>query len=214
MIRRFRILGIAAVTAMMALAWAPPVMAQGAPQHPSKPPKMIEPPKDLPRPQRQGQSDNLDFLFEALKVAPDEASAKHIENRIWAVWIISKSDTANLLMVRAKAAMDADNNELAIKLLDAIIEIKPDYNEAWNRRATVFFEQKDFGRALSDIRHVLANEPRHFGALAGLGMIMQELGDEKLALQAFRRAIEIHPHLERIPDLVKNLTETVEGRKI
>jgi tetratricopeptide (TPR) repeat protein len=209
----FRTLLIAAAGALAVCAWTAPVIAQALP-NPSKPRKMIEPPKDLPRPHRVGRVENLDFLFEALKVAPDETSAKHIENRIWAVWIVTKSDTANLLMVRAKAAMDADNNDLAIKLLDTIIEIKPDYTEAWNRRATVFFEQKDFARALSDIRHVLANEPRHFGALAGLGMIMQELGDEKRALEAFRRALEIHPRLERVPELVKSLTDTVDGRKI
>ena len=210
---RFRLIMVAAAVVLGTIALSAPVTAQTVP-NPSKPRKMIEPPKDLPRLQRADRGENLDFLFEALKVAPDETSAKHIENRIWVAWVVTKSDTANLLMVRAKAAMDADNNDLAITLLDAIIEIKPDYNEAWNRRATVFFEQKDFARALSDIRHVLANEPRHFGALAGLGMIMQELGDEKRAIEAFRRALEIHPHLERVPDLVKSLADTVDGRKI
>ena len=61
---------------------------------------------------------------------------------------------------------------------------------------------------------MLAREPRHFGALSGLGIILQELGDDKGALEAFRRAVAVHPHLERIPDLVKKLTEKVEGREI
>ena len=74
--------------------------------------------------------------------------------------------------------------------------------------------KKDFGHALRDIREVLAREPRHFGALSGLGMILQEIGDDKHALEAFRRALAVHPHLERIPDLVKKLTEKVEGRDI
>jgi len=156
----------------------------------------------------------LDFLFGALKAAPDEASAKHVEARIWALWMQTSSDTAALLMSRAKAAMDAKNADVALKLLDAVIKLRPEYVEAWNRRATIYYLQNDYGRSLADIEQVLSREPRHFGALAGLGMIMQELGDDKRALDAFRKALAVNPHLERVPDLVKALTEKVEGRDI
>jgi Tfp pilus assembly protein PilF len=74
--------------------------------------------------------------------------------------------------------------------------------------------KKDFVSSMGDIGEVLKLEPRHFGALSGMGMILQELGDEKHALDAFRRALAVHPHLEKIPDLVKKLTEKVEGRNI
>src|SRR2546425_698496 len=117
--------------------------------------------------------------FKALKVAPDDESAKYIENRIWAIWLASGSDTANLLMGRVKTAIDGKDVDLAIRLLNAVIEIKPDFLEAWNRRATLYYMKKDFARALEDIREVLAREPRHFGALAGLGIILQEFGDDK-----------------------------------
>jgi tetratricopeptide (TPR) repeat protein len=157
---------------------------------------------------------NLDFLFEALKIAPDAETAKHIENRIWSLWLASGSDTATLLMTRVKTAMDAKDNELALKLLDVIIELKPDYVEAWNRRATIYYMQKDYVRSMADIRQVLALEPRHFGAISGLGMILQEFGDDRRALEAFRRAVQVHPHLQKIPDLIKTLTEKVEGRPI
>jgi tetratricopeptide (TPR) repeat protein len=156
----------------------------------------------------------LDFLFGALKAAPDEASAKHVEARIWALWMQTPSDTAALLMSRAKAAIDAKNAEVALKLLDSVIKLRPEYVEAWNRRATIYYLQNDYGRSLADIEQVLSREPRHFGALAGLGMIMQELGDDKRALDAFRKALAVNPHLERVPDLVKALTEKVEGRDI
>ena len=89
-----------------------------------------------------------------------------------------------------------------------------DVGRSWNRRATVYYTKKDFGRALADIREVLAREPRHFGALSGLGIILQEMGDEKHALDAFRRALAIHPHLERVPELVKKLSEKIDGRDI
>jgi tetratricopeptide (TPR) repeat protein len=188
---------------------------QAAPPDPTPPePKMVEPPANLPKPQRGDRVRNLDFLFEALKLAPDEASAKHIEERIWALWIGSQSDTANLLMTRVKTAVEAKDEDLALKLLDSIVEIKPDYVEAWNRRATIYFQKKDYGRALADLRQVLAREPRHFGAMAGLGLILQEIGDEKRALDVYRRALEIHPRMQKIPDIVKTLTDKVQGRDI
>jgi tetratricopeptide (TPR) repeat protein len=197
--------------AMLAAVWVLPAAAETVDPEPLKP---IEPPSTLPRAQRGDKTQNLDRLFAALKVAPDDDSAKYIENRIWAIWLASSSDTANLLMGRAKSAADGKDYDLAIRLLTAVIDIRPDFTEAWNRRATVYYTQKDFGRALADIHEVLAREPRHFGALSGLGIILQELGDDKRALDAFRRALAIHPHLERIPDLVKKLTEKVDGRDI
>jgi tetratricopeptide (TPR) repeat protein len=175
----------------------------------------VGPPSDLPQVRGGGdRTIGLDRLFEALKAAPDAASAKFIENRIWALWLATDSDTTTLLMGRVKAAMDANDLDLAIKLLNAVIAIKPDYLEAWNRRATLYYMKKDFQRSLADIREVLAREPRHFGALSGLGMILQEFGDDKRALDAFRRALALDPHLEHIPELVKQLTEKVEGRDI
>ncbi len=157
---------------------------------------------------------NLDFLFGALKAAPDQESAKHVEERIAAVWLRTPSDTAALLMSRAKEALDNKNIDVALKLLDAVVTLRPDYTEAWNRRATLHYLRNDYTRALADIREVLAREPRHFGALAGLGMIMRDIGDDRDALAAFRQALAIHPHLENIPDLVKSLGEKVEGRDI
>jgi len=156
----------------------------------------------------------LDFLFGALKAAPDEASARHVEARIWAMWMQTSSDTAALLMSRAKTAMDAQKVDVALKLLDSVIKLRPDYIEAWNRRATLYYLKNDYAHSLQDIQQVLAREPRHFGALAGLGMIMQDVGDDKRALEAFRRALAVNPHLEKVPDLVKSLTEKVEGRDI
>mgnify|MGYP003347043881 CR=1 FL=1 len=114
---------------------------------------------------RLGVGLGLDFLFEALKIAPDADSAKHIENRIWALWIASGSDTANLMMGRVKEAIDGKDVDLAIKLLDALIELRPEYVEAWNRRATLYYLRKDYVRAMADIRQAdgfLAKVPARF----------------------------------------------------
>jgi tetratricopeptide (TPR) repeat protein len=202
---------VAAALLAVATAWALPALAEAVNPEPPKP---IEPPASLPRVQGGDKTKNLDRLFEALKVAPDDESAKYVESRIWAIWLDSSSDTADLLMGRVKTAIDGKDLDLALKLLNAIIDIKPDYVEAWNRRATIYYTKKDFGRAIADIREVLAREPRHFGALSGLGIILQELGDDKRALDALRRALAIHPRLERIPDLAKKLADKIDGRGI
>jgi tetratricopeptide (TPR) repeat protein len=205
--------------AMAAAIWLLPPMAAAQTVAPPGPPsgraiEPMQPPKDLPRPQRGDRTRNLDFLFGALKAAPDAESAKQVENRIWALWLASGSDTANLLMTRVKTAIDSKDLDLAIELLDAIIKIKPDYIEAWNRRATIRYMRKEYAQSMDDIRQVLIREPRHFGAMSGLGMILQEFGDEKHALDVFRRALEINPHLPKIDEMIKSLTEKVEGRDI
>ncbi len=172
----------------------------------------VEAPSNLPK--KRPFSEDLEFLFGALKVAPDDASAKAIEQRIWVQWLVSSSDTTNLLMSRVVAAVEAKDTDLAIRLLDGIVKIRPDYLEGWNRRATLYYMKHDYGRALADIREVLKREPRHFGALAGLGLILQDIGDDKQALEVYRRALAVYPRLQRIPDVVKKLKEQVEGRDI
>lgn len=203
----FRFPAAFAVAVGLCLAAAQrPAFAQDAEQ-------WMSPPSDALRP-AHGPAYNLDTLFAALKIAPDESSAKAIEDRIWAMWLVSGSDTCTLLMTRVKDAIDDKDYDLAIRLLDAVITLKPDYVEAWNRRATIYYLKQDYGHALADLRMVLAKEPRHFGALAGLGLILQDIGDDKHALEAYRKALEIDPHLENVPEVVKTLSEKVEGRPI
>jgi tetratricopeptide (TPR) repeat protein len=207
---RWRFLMLAAVAAVAA---ASSLAAQE--RQPQQAPKdWIEPPANLPKAQQGDPTRNLDFLFEALKLAPDETTAKQIEQRIWALWFVSASDTANLLMTRVRTAIEAKDLDLALELLDKIVAIKPDYVEAWNRRATIYFMKNEYGKSLADIREVLKREPRHFGALSGLGLILQELGDDRRALDVYRRTLELYPKIQRIPELVKTLQEKVEGRDI
>jgi tetratricopeptide (TPR) repeat protein len=202
---RVRFLSAFLTVALLAAGLVPAVAESG---------KRNEAAPKLPQVSRVDRTRNLDFLFGALKVAPDDVTAKAIEERIWTLWTASQSDTANLLMTRVKTAIEAKELDLAVKLLDAIVKVKPDYVEAWNRRATIFYMKKDYGRAVADIRQVLKREPRHFGALAGLGLILQDIGDDRQALEVYRRALALYPRMERIPDLVKSLQEKVEGRDI
>jgi tetratricopeptide (TPR) repeat protein len=192
---------------------APDLTPKPAPQTPGGE-HWVKPPAKLPRVAKGDHSNRLDLLFKALKAAPDDDTAKAIEVRIWATWMVSPSDTANLLMQRVREAVEGKDLKLAVRLLDAIIKIKPNYVEAWNQRATIEYKERRFGAAIADISQVLKREPRHFGALSGLGMIFQEIGDDAEALQAYRRALKVYPRLQHIPDVVKKLSEQVEGRDI
>jgi tetratricopeptide (TPR) repeat protein len=204
-----------------ALLAAGPALAQGAEPPPGHPPlpgdksdgPWLEPPAKLPQ-VGGDRTKNLDLLFKALQAAPSEPFAKAIETRIWAVWAVSRSDTTMLLMSRVRTAVEKHDIDLALKLLDAIVKVKPDYVEGWNRRATIHFMKKEYGRALSDIREVLKHEPRHFGALSGMALILQEIGDDAHALEVYRRVLTIYPKIARVPDIVKRLEHKVGGRDI
>jgi tetratricopeptide (TPR) repeat protein len=205
----------AAVAALAVMAAAvPDFVAPALAQLPQGKGHWVGPPKKLPKVSRKEQVNSVDFLFGALKAAPDDETARAIEQRIWALWMRSRSDTATLLMTRAQKAIEDKDLDLALKLLDGIVKVKPDYLEAWNRRATLYYMKKDYGHSIADIREVLKREPRHFGALTGLGLILQDIGDDKQALEVYRRALAVYPRIERVPDIVKTLTEKVEGRDI
>jgi tetratricopeptide (TPR) repeat protein len=192
---------------------AQPLFAQTSPGAEQK-----APPAKTKRAQKQkrqiDRAKQLDGLFAALKAAPSPQIAKQIEKRIEVALTITESDTLNLLMIRAQTTMEAKEFKTALELLDSIIQVNPNYTEAWARRATLHFVRKDIYRSLADLRVVLAQEPRHYQALAGLGIILQDIGEEKRALEAYRRALEINPHLENIPEIVRRLKLKVEGRDI
>lgn len=202
---------IASALVPPAFARERPILAQSAQDSLQTPERPPEPPKDLKRP--QGRTD-LDRLFSLLKRAPDKDAAKAVEARIWGQWFQSGSATTDLLMARATAAAEAKDTDLAIDLLDAVVALDPDYVEGWNRRATLNYLRKDFASALSDLAETLAREPRHFGALVGLGLILQDIGQDRQALEAFRQALALNPYLDRVPGLIEDLQVKVEGRDI
>jgi tetratricopeptide (TPR) repeat protein len=166
------------------------------------------------RPQRQDRAQRLDALFLALKQAPNAQAAQAIEARIEAMFLQSGSDTADLMITRARGMIEAKDYDLSLKLLDATIEVAPQFTEAYAQRATIHYLKKDLFRSLADLRVVIAREPRHFTAYAGLGVILQDIGDRKRAVDAFRRAVELNPHLKGIPEMLKRLESQVDGREI
>jgi tetratricopeptide (TPR) repeat protein len=156
----------------------------------------------------------LDRLFDRLRNAGDPGDAQRIAATIARVWLQSDSDTANLLMQRAMVSMQARQYPLALSLFDKLVALEPDWAEAWNQRATTRFLTGDTDGAMADIDRVIKLEPRHFGALAGMGMILQGAGLEKSALEIFKKALGIYPLEPDIQKLVEKLTLEIEGQDI
>jgi tetratricopeptide (TPR) repeat protein len=156
----------------------------------------------------------LDELFKRLRAAPDPQEASDFAQAIERVWMQSRSDTANLLMHRALLAVQAENYALASSLLDKIVDLEPGWAEAWNQRATVRFRMDDSDGAMADIDQAIRLEPRHFGALTGMGMILQRAGFDKRALEIFNKALEIYPQQPDLEKTVEKLKLDVEGRDL
>lgn len=185
---------------------APPVAEEQIPEH-------LLLPKDEP----DGVGDRkklLAELYRKLGEAPDEQSAKVLSSAIEKLWQRSGSDTIDLLMRRAGLLMEKEDFDDALKLLNEIVEIAPDYSEGWTRRAAVFFVQKDYGKSLRDLRSALALDPSHYKAVQGLALLMQELGDKESSLKAFRHLLKIHPYLDEAQSAINELSREVEGQGI
>ena len=152
----------------------------------------------------------LDGLFARLQ-DPDLANWQTIEEEIWLIWSASGSATADYLLQRARTAMEAGDFHGAIAHLTAAIDHAPDFTEAYNQRATAFFQLGRFGPSIADIRQVLAQEPRHFGALSGLGQMLREMDEPRRALDVFREAAGIHPHRPDLQNAIEMLERSLEG---
>ncbi len=155
----------------------------------------------------------LDKLFTQLKNAPDKAQAGRIAGRIWQHWFLHPNGVVQHLMHRAQAARRAGLLKEAMNELDKIVEVAPDYAEGWNQRATVLFMLGRDGESVRDIQRVLRIEPRHFGALAGLGLIHMRAENWKSAIASFERALTLHPFLgER--DFISALKKKLKGTEL
>ncbi|RWG80331.1 hypothetical protein [Mesorhizobium sp.] len=175
----------------------------------ASPPPAITPPPAAPT--RQGR---LDQLFADLKRERNEKAAERIAGRIWGEWNQSGSASIDLMMQWAQKATEDQKFDVALDFLDQVVTLQPDYAEGWNRRATVHFLMKNYGKSMSDIDHTLQLEPRHFGALSGLAQIMAETGHKQSALEAWQKVLTIYPMMRSAQDQVSTLSEELAGEGI
>ena len=156
----------------------------------------------------------LDTLFGELKRERNEKAAERIAGRIWETWSQSGSASIDLMMGWSKSAMDNKKFDVALDFLDQVVTMEPTYAEGWNRRATVHFMMQNYAKSMSDINHTLQIEPRHFGALSGMGQIMKNTGREELALRAWERVLDIYPMMRSAQNEVATLSEELAGEGI
>ncbi|MFM9974984.1 MAG: tetratricopeptide repeat protein [Beijerinckiaceae bacterium] len=194
-----------------AVLWGAGAGAQQPRNAPPQSRNAPEPERKLPDPRHQSRTDQL---FERLSAARDEAEASSLADQIERIWRRSGSDTIDLLMERAREAAVAKDGVLALDILDSVLALKPDWAEAYSRRANVLFQQQDFDGAMRDLRQTLQLEPRHFQALAGIGLIFQQGGNKKQALAAFREALKINPHIKGIKQTADKLSVENDGQNI
>ncbi len=148
-------------------------------------------------------AEQLDQLFGKLHQA--SADSKSIEQDIWDLWARNSSPTAEVLLAQGTAAMNAHELDAAEQTLIQLVESYPDFAEGWNRRATLYFMENRYDASLIDIEHVLALEPRHFGALAGKGMILRLQGKTIEALKTLHEALEMNPHMDSVAQAIKDI---------
>ena len=154
----------------------------------------------------------LDALFDRLHTVDDGNEARLVMNMIWRLWSESGSHTVDLLFTRGVQAMNQKEFDTALAMLNSVVEIDPIFSEGWNARATLHYIMGNYENSIRDIDRTLALEPRHWGALSGLGMIYQDTKREEEAIEAYRRALAANPHLPGAKNAIDYLTQKVRGR--
>lgn len=156
----------------------------------------------------------LDKLFAELKRERNPQAADRIAKRIWNEWYKSGSASIDLMMKWSNDAVQAQKYDVALDFLDQVVTLEPRFAEGWNRRATVHFLMRQFGKSMADIERALELEPRHFGALSGMAQIMRDTGRKELALRAWQRVLDIYPMMRSAQGEIATLSEELAGESI
>jgi tetratricopeptide (TPR) repeat protein len=153
----------------------------------------------------------LKDLFGELKGATSSLEARVIETKIWQIWAENADPRIDALMDRGIDAMSRSDTDTALAVFSQVVKLDDKFAEGFNKRATVEFMRHDFAASVADIERTLALEPRHFGALAGLGHVYLALHKKAAALKAFEAALAIDPKLEHVQQTVEELKQELEG---
>ncbi len=161
-------------------------------------------------PENHAVSGELDALYDQLTAAgPGEWQL--LEQEIQRLWGLSGSASADFLLLRGREALESGEIEAAIDHLTALTDHAPDFPTGWNARATAYFSAGQFGPALDDLRHTLVLDPRNYEALAGIGVLFEQMGEFEAAHAAFEAARAIHPNQPNLQDAVNRLSGSVGG---
>ena len=164
-------------------------------------------------PANETRDEKLDRLFAAMENAAVEDQDK-LALEIKGVWANSGSPSMDLLLDRALDATAKEAHDKARAHLNALTRLAPDFAEAWNASATLYFVQNDYGRAVEDISRALTLEPRHFNALAGLGIILERVEKHDSALEAWLRVKALYPDFHGALEAIDRLEPIVRGKEL
>ncbi len=156
--------------------------------------------------------DNLDALFALLKRQRDQTKARKISKKIWKIWFVSNSKSIDLLSGWAREAMSKKQYSVALDLLDQVTTLQPTYAEGWNQRATLHYLMGSLGKSIADVERVLELEPRHFGALSGLAIMLQRLDRKRAALDVWHRVLDVYPAMGNAQKSVIRLEEELAAK--
>ncbi|HEX6295077.1 MAG TPA: tetratricopeptide repeat protein [Burkholderiales bacterium] len=137
----------------------------------------------------------------------------YAERGLWLLWARSGDAAIDQLMARGTEEMQSGQHAKAAATFTSVIEAKPDFAEAWNRRATVHYLAGDFERSIADCGEVLKRNPLHFGALSGMGQIFFQLQDYDQALAWYRRALEVNPNMTGVELNIKGIEELLRDKR-
>ena len=160
------------------------------------------------------RNQELNKLFDELKKNNSNSSFE-IEQRIWKIWSTHpNNDKFTDLLAEGSKFINNQNFLKAEKIFTNLINLDPNWAEAWNKRATVLYMMGEFKRSQNDINKVLELEKRHFGALAGEGLVNIELGNYEKALSSYLRAIEINPSMTSPEIMINEIKELIKKESI
>lgn len=169
--------------------------------------KKDEPPPKTPAEERAD-------LYARLAASKDADETSGIITRLLHLYSESGSDTADLLLRRARQAIGVENYDDALKILDATIAFLPDWAEGWNARATARYLDDDYNGSMADIAQTLKREPRHIGALMGMGAILEAREKREDALKVYERVLEIAPHWRNAQEATDKLKAALAGEEL
>ena len=158
------------------------------------------------------QDQRLNLAFAQLAKASSPQGVRVLESRIWKIWLEHPQPRINEMMRWGVEALNTQDYPTALKLFDSLVEAAPEFAEGWNKRATVRFLVGNYEGSIEDIRKTLALEPRHFGALSGLGMIHTNQERWFAAMAAFEQALRIHPHLIGVRHTINKLQQQLRKK--
>ncbi len=158
--------------------------------------------------------DRLGALFARLQSTDSKSEASALTSLIWRIWLQSENDLVNDLMSEGINEMSGRNYTEALAAFTKVVKTDPDFAEGWNKRATVYYLMGEYKASVRDIDRTLTLEPRHFGALSGLGLISLAVGNDRAALRAFEAALKVNPHLPAAQAHVEELRQRLQDRPI